>query len=105
MPTFILSPPTGKDESLFFQFRVVHEESEANLKFVEKQVFYKPPSVSAKPNKSALTLKFQCVENAKPIDVGDELVLFRPKPQETDKEQKRVLASLEARPSKSQKVS
>ena len=105
MQTFIISPPTGKDDSLFFQFRVVHEESEANLKFVEEQVFFALPSVSAKPNKSARTIKFQCVQNVKPIDVGDELVLFRPKPQKAEKQQKRVLASLEARPSKSQKVS
>ena len=56
-PTFIISPPTGKDDSLFFQFRAVHEESKANLKFVEKQVFFALPSVSAKPNKGVRAIK------------------------------------------------
>ena len=94
-PTFVLGPPGGKDElSVFFMFRIVHVETEANLKFSTHEISFKHPQFGSKPAKNVLTeISFTSIVNSKTIKINDELLLFRPRV-EKPQEKKRVISSV-----------
>ena len=53
---FVLSPPSGKLESLFFLFRIVDDEKEANLKFEETVMLHIPSMCTDEEPKSRIQI-------------------------------------------------